>query len=326
MPKVIMTSLAVPLEAEAADILGSAGIEFEARNLTTEHELIAGATDADALIVVAEPISSEVLRALPRLQVVTRFGIGLDVVDIAAASAAGVWVSNVPDANYREVAVHTIALALNLSRRITTLDRAMHENGSAHLSLAFGTRRPDDQVFGLLGVGRIGRRVATMARAIGFQVKAFDPALTEESALEQGIDLVTFDELIATSDILSLHVPLTSVTANIIGEAEIARMPRGSILVNVSRGGLVDETALAAAIESGQIAGAGLDAFVGDSGPLDATNRLRSLERVILTPHSAHFSAESFAETKMKALHDVRSVLQGRPPTYAVNSPLAVNR
>lgn len=322
-PVVVMTSRDVPIEREVDEVLTPAGIRFEARDLPTEDAIVKGATDADALIVIAEPITKRVLEELPRLRVVTRFGVGLDVVDIGAATAAGTWVTNVPDANYREVSVHAIALALNVSRRIQLLDRALHENGRAPLSIASGTRRPDDQIFGLLGLGRIGRRVADMARAIGFRVQAFDPALTETVAREAGVEPVTFAQLVATSDILSLHVPYSDATANIIGAAEIARMPQGAVLINVSRAGLVDEGALASALDAGHLAGAGLDAFVDDNGPVAADNPLRRSERVVLTPHSAHYSAESFAETKLKVLQDVRSVLLGERPRYPVNAPAA---
>jgi len=151
--------------------------------------------------------------------------------------------------------------------------------GFAPIRLAFGARRPDDQIFGLLGFGRIGRRIAGMARAIGYTVQALDPMLTDDDAARAGVVTVTQDELIATSDILSLHVPLLSSTANIIGAAELARVPQGAILINVSRGGLIDEGALIRARESGHIAGAGLDAFVGDDAPL-GNNPLRGLPQI----------------------------------------------
>ncbi|MBF4550718.1 MULTISPECIES: C-terminal binding protein [unclassified Pseudoclavibacter] len=322
--KVVLTNSAVPLAEEAEKAFLGMDVEFVTVDAPTEDELIRVAGDADAIIALAEPLSRRVIDSLSRCRSITRFGIGLDGVDIDAATSNGMWVTNVPDSNYREVAVHAITLALSVSRRIASLDQAMHRDGTASLALAAGTRRPDDQTFGLLGIGRIGRRVASMASAIGYHVQAYDPGVSADDIRALGFVPVSFDELVETSDILSLHVPLLESTRNIISSAVIDRMPAGAALINVSRGGLVDEGALAAAIRSGRLAGAGIDAREGEPAPMSVTNPLRGLERVVLTPHSAHYSVESLAETKSKALDDVARALRGESPIYAVNDPLSL--
>lgn len=319
--KVVLSNSAVPLQEEAAQVFTGLDVDFVTVDAPTEDDLLRVASDADAIIALAEPLSRRVIEGLPRCRSITRFGIGLDGVDIDAATEQGIWVTNVPDSNYREVAVHAITLALSASRRILLLNQAMHQTGSASLALAVGTRRPDDQTFGLLGIGRIGRRVATMAAAIGYCVQAFDPGVSAADARALGVAPVSFDELVGTSDILSLHVPLIESTRHIISREVIARMPAGAVLVNVSRGGLVDEEALAAAIVSDHLAGAGIDARLGEPAPMPDCHPLRGLDRVILTPHSAHYSVESLAETKAKALEDVARVLRGERPVYAVNEP-----
>lgn len=317
--RVVMTSTRIPLAAEAADAFAGMDVEFTTVDAATPEELVRAVRGADAVIALAEPFTREVIEQLDGVRSITRFGIGVDGVDIPAATDRGIWVTNVPDANYREVAVHAIALALAVTRRLEPQSRLMHETGAAPLSLAMGAHRPDDQTFGLIGMGRIGRRVALMAAAIGFRVVVADPAVTPETARELGVTLASFDEVVASADVLSLHVPLTEGTRGFIDADVIGRMPRGAVLVNVSRGGLVDEHALARAITEGRLAGAGIDAHAAEPGPMPDDNPLRGLPQVVLTPHSAHFSEESYAETKRKALEDVARVLRGERPRYPVN-------
>jgi D-3-phosphoglycerate dehydrogenase len=313
--RVVMTNTAIPLAAEAAEAFSGMDVDFTMLDAHTPEELVRISRDADAIITLGEPFTRAVIDQLDRCRSITRFGIGVDNVDIGAATDRGIWVTNVPDANYREVAVHTIALALSLTRRVGALNRSMHETGRATLALAQGTRRPDEQTFGLVGLGRIGRRVADMAKSIGYRVIAADPFAVNGS----GVELVPFDLVVEQADILSLHVPLTDETRNFVDSAVIERMRPGSVLINVSRGGLVDETALGLALREGHLAGAGIDAYVGEPGPIPDSSPLRGLEQVLLTPHSAHYSEDSFAETKMKALADVARVLRGEQPAYPVN-------
>lgn len=314
--KVVVTSTRVPVsETELAQFEG-ADVEVVVVDGTDERVLLTATRDADAILVLVENINRRVIENMQNCRSITRFGIGYDTVDVEAATERGIWVTNVPDANYREVAVHAIALALSLGRRLPALDRGIRDDGWA-TSFVPGVHRPDVQVFGLLGMGRIGRRVAQMAAAIGFSVVVSDPAVSASDARALGAELVDRERLIASSDILSLHVPLLQSTRGIIDARALAAMKRGSILVNVSRGGLVDEAALAAALRSGHLFGAGLDAF--EHEPLEPGSPLRGLDNVILTPHAAHWSEESWEETRSKAFADVARVLRGETPRTPVN-------
>ena len=185
-------------------------------------------------------------------------------------------------------------------------------------------RRASTQVFCLIGFGKIGQRVAASAQAVGFEVWAHDPFMTDDAIASMGVRPVTHNDLISGSDVVSIHVPLTESTRNLIGAAELAKFKAGSNLINVSRGGLVDEQALAAALSTGHLSGAGLDTFAVE--PLPADSPLRELENIILSPHAAHYSAESYAETRLKAFRDVARVLRGEKPFYPVNLHAIENR
>lgn len=317
--KVVLTSLALPITDEDRAAFAGLEVELVAIDGSTQELLIAGAHDADALVVVTEHISRPVIEALPNCKSISRLGIGYDTIDVEAATEHGIVVTNVPDANYREVATHTIAMALALTRKLPAWDRALKTGGWATFALGRGIRRPDDQVFGLVGLGRIGGRVAAIAQEIGYSVQAYDPALTVERAEELGVRLATFDEVVATSDVLSLHVPLMPSTRGLMNAEIIARMPQGAILLNVSRGGLIDEQALADALGSGHLAGAGLDVF--EHEPLEANSPLLTQENALLSPHVAYYSVEAFNETRQKAYADAALVLAGLAPHYPVNHP-----
>ncbi|GAA1396447.1 C-terminal binding protein [Pseudonocardia kongjuensis] len=324
MTRVVMTSTRIPLAEEAARAFAGLDVRFETVDVRTADELVTATRDADAVISLAEPFDADVIGRLGRCRSITRFGIGVDSVDVAAATERGIWVTNIPDANHREVAVHALALALSVTRRLPVLDRAMHADGAAPLALAAGTRRPDVQTFGIVGMGRIGRRVAELAAAVGYRVLATDPVVPAEAIAAAGAEPVGFDELVRRSDVLSLHVPLTDSTRHLVDAGVIDRMPRHAVLLNVSRGGLVDDTALAAAVRSGHLAGAGIDTHEGEPAPLAAGHPLLGLPNVVLTPHSAHYSVESFDEAKQKAVLDVARVLRGERPVYPVNEIGAV--
>lgn len=317
--KVVMTSTAIPLTDDDLRAFDGLDVEVVAIDGSDRRTLLDGTRDADALIVLVERIDREVIENLEHCRSITRFGIGYDTVDVAAATERGIWVTNVPDANYREVAVHAIALALAVGRRLPALDAGIRRDGWTS-SIVPGVHRPDTQVFGLLGLGRIGRRVAVMAKAIGYTVIAYDPVITHRDAEELGAGLVVQDELIRRSDVLSLHVPLLDSTRNIIDADALASMKQGAILVNVSRGGLIDEAALADALRSGHLFGAGIDAFGNE--PLEPDSPLRDLDSVILTPHAAHWSEESWNETRAKVLAEAARVLRGEAPRDPVNRPL----
>ncbi|MGE0214481.1 C-terminal binding protein [Mycolicibacterium sp.] len=318
--KVVATSKLIAFSEEDLRAYDGLDVTFEVLDGTDEDALRAGTRDADALLVVQENINRTVIEGLTRCRTITRCGIGIDTVDVTAATQHGIWVSNVPDANYREVAVHAIALTLAVQRRLPALDAEMRSSGWANWFVP-GVHRPDVQTFGLYGLGRIGSQVATIAASLGYTVIAHDPAVAASDAEELGVRLVDRTELLARSDVLSLHVPLLDSTRNLIDRDALARMKRGAIVVNVSRGGLVDEHALADALRSGHLFGAGIDVFATE--PVGIDNPLLGCGTAILTPHAAHWSEESLAELKRKALEESARILRGEAPRSAVNRPAA---
>jgi len=314
--KVVATSKLVSFSEHDLRAYDGLDVDFQVLDETNEAALLTGTAEANALIVVEENINRTVIEGLTRCRTIARCGIGFDTIDLDAATEHGIWVSNVPDANYREVAVHAIALALAVQRRLPALDAGMRSSGWANWFVP-GVHRPDVQTFGLYGLGRIGTRVATIAASLGYTVIAHDPALTPRDAETLGVRLVDRNDLLARSDVLSLHVPLHESTRNLIDRDALALMKPGSVIVNVSRGGLIDEDALADALRSGHLFGAGIDVFATE--PVDADNPLLACETAILTPHAAHWSEESLAELKRKVLEESARILRGEAPLSAVN-------
>jgi D-3-phosphoglycerate dehydrogenase / 2-oxoglutarate reductase len=315
--KIIKTDGMLTVEAEQMAYLAGMDVEFVEKTLLTEDALIAECADADALLVLREPITARVLAALPKLKVIGRFGVGLDTIDVDACTRAGVQVTNVPDSNLDEVSTHALAMILALVRRLKLYDTAVRNGRWKALADGEGITRPDRQTLGLIGFGQIGRLTARKAAAFGYRIAAYDPHMPADRIEAAGATPVSLDELIERSDIISLHVPFTPETSNIISRERIARMREGAILINVSRGGLIDEEALAEALASGQIAAAGLDTLAAE--PPSPDNPLLKLDNVLLSPHAAHYSTQSYAEVRSKVFADVAAVLRGETPRYPVN-------
>jgi D-3-phosphoglycerate dehydrogenase / 2-oxoglutarate reductase len=257
--------------------------------------------EADALIVQWAPVDAVALGRMPRLRFISRLGIGYDMIDVDAASARGVAVANTPGYCVEEVVAHALALVLACTRGVVAADRQVRAGSWAASELAPAPRRPSQVVLGVLGLGRIGAQVRDGARALGFPVLAHDPALPGDS--------IALDELLARADMLTLHLPLTPETHHLIDAAALARMPRGAIVVNTSRGSLVDEAALAGALRSGHLAGAALDVYEREPLPLDSP--LRDLPGVILSPHAAWYSPEALTDLPRLATQQVIDFLAG---------------
>jgi D-3-phosphoglycerate dehydrogenase len=315
--KIVKTDGLLTVEAEQMAYLRGLNAEFVEKTLLTEEALIEHCRDADALMVLREPITARVIGELTKLKVIGRFGVGLDAIDVGAATKAGIQVTYVPDANLIEVATHALAMILAMTRHLKTFDRAVRAGRWDAMADGKGIVRPDHQVLGLIGYGQIGRLTAERARAFGYQIIAFDPYMPAEAIAASGAEPVTINALLERADIVSLHIPLTAETRNIISVEALARMKKGAFLVNVSRGGLVDEAALAAAIRNGHIAGAAIDTF--EHEPPASDNPLLSLGQVILSPHAAHYSVQSYADVRNKVFADVAAVLLGKKPRYPVN-------
>lgn len=261
-----------------------------------------------AEIVMITPYATLTTEDLPRMaacRAVVRYGIGYDNIDVPAARAAGIPVAIVPGTASEEVASHAFAMGLALTRRLPAGDAAIRAGGWAG-TIGYETPALSRLQVGVVGMGRIGARVAAMYAAVGAHVRAYDPMIEVASELAASLDDVLFDV-----DVVSLHVPLTDETRNLISRDSLARMRSGAVVVNVSRGGLIDEDALAEALTSGHIAGAGLDTF--STEPVPADHPLRQAPNAILTPHIAWRSNTSIGALQDGAVDRVRQALTGQP-------------
>jgi len=272
--------------------------------------------DADAIIVQYAPVTRKVLEAAPRLKVVSEYGVGVDSIDIEACTERKIAVCNVPDYSFQEVSDHAVALALALDRGIVTLDREIRR-GNYGLSAVKPLHRIAGRVFGVIGLGRIARAAAEKARGVGYQVIGTDVAFQAGTTTDNGIPVVSFDEALAQSDIVSVHVPLMASTRHLINAAALSKMKPEAVLVNTARGGVVDTEALIAALKNKTIRAAGLDVY--ETEPLPKDHPLTALENVILTPHTGYYSEESLYELKTRPIENAAEILSGRKPRNILN-------
>ena len=279
-------------------------------------ERITAARDASVLVVSQAAIPGDLCAASPRLVGIVRTGIGLDTVDIPGATRHGVCVAHVPDFCYDEVADTTWALLLAVARKVLTADRQVRSGGWAPSGL-LPMRRLRGQVLGLVGFGHIARKVAERARGFGVRIIAADPYVDAAAMAHEGVEKVSLGDLLARADIVSLHAPLTEETRGFIGAAAFARMKGGAILINTSRGGVVDEAALIAALRAGRLGGAGLDVLQREPPARD--NALLEMENVVLTPHYASTTGEALDDLARKVSHQIIQLLRGEWPTYLAN-------
>jgi D-3-phosphoglycerate dehydrogenase len=245
---------------------------------------------------------------------VGRAGVGVDNIDVEAASRAGIAVVNAPTANTLAAAEHTMALILALARRVAAADASVRR-GEWRRADFMGTEL-GGKTLGIVGLGRVGLAVADRARAFAMNLLGSDPLVSAEAAMTYGVRLVDVDELLAESDVVSLHVPLVAATRGLLDAARLASMKPGALLINVARGGVVDEAALADALTNGRLGGAAIDVFehepLGDSPLLSAPN-------TVLTPHLGASTADAQARASLEVVQGVLDVLAGRPATYQVN-------
>jgi D-3-phosphoglycerate dehydrogenase / 2-oxoglutarate reductase len=295
-----------------SEVLASIGAELVAERCRTDDEVVALAGDADVLLCVAYPITESILSRCPNLKVIVRYGVGVDNVDLEAATARNVMVCNVPDYCIDEVANHTMALLLALNRRIVSLNDVTRRGERAVLA-PMGALR--GETLGLIGYGRLAQAVGERAVAFGLRLVAFDPYLSD--APDGRVTMTSLEELLRTSDFVSVHVPLTTDTRNLIGADELAMMKPTAYLVSTARGGIVSEDALVDALEGGRIAGAGID--VWEREPVTAEHPLLALPQVIATPHVAYFSDRSAAALRRRVAEITVEALSGGQPLSVVN-------
>jgi D-3-phosphoglycerate dehydrogenase len=314
MPRIL---IADPLPAAAERILRERGLEVDARTGLSPAAVRAAIGGYDGLVVrSATRVTREVLEAGDRLRVVGRAGLGLDTIDVRAATARGVVVMNTPHGNAITTAEHAIAMICALARHIPRADAATRAgawDGARFLGIEL-----TGKTLGLIGCGNIGAIVADRARGLRMRVLAYDPFLTDARAIELGVEKVERDELLARADIISLHAPLTEATRNILSREALARTRRGARIVNCARGGLIDEAALADALRSGHIAGAALDVFASEP-PTD--NPLLTLENVVCTPHLSTATAEARENVAIQIAEQMSDFLLNGVVSNAVNLP-----
>lgn len=289
------------------------------------HEVIHGgspeatsrADEVTALLVQWATISDDVMAGFPNLRFISRLGIGCDMIDIDAASQRQIQVANTPAYCTEEVASHTIAMILSLTRGLVSYDRAVQSGKWSAVTAPPRAGRPSSMVVSVVGFGRIGSLVAAGCRALGYSVLVFDPLVPETSTLAAGYQAVTFDEALQRADILTLHAPLTNTTRHLLNAETLTMMKPGAMVVNTCRGGLIDEVELESSLLSGHLAGAALDVFVHE--PLPENSGLRGLRNVMLTPHASWYSPEALQELPRQAAGNIVNFFAGSPVPSILN-------
>ncbi len=303
---------------EETEEINRVGAELISVDSDSEDETIAKAKEADAIITTGVRMSRLVLENLPRLQVVVRYGIGYDTIDVEAATDNHVLVVNIPDYCFDEVSNHAIALFLCCARRLPVLSSMTRQGNWAYTGAHIAPMGPIvGQTFGVVGCGNIGRMVARKARCFGVEIIGYDPYLDPSVGLDAGIDLVPLADLLKKSDYISLHTPLNGETRHMIGENELRMMKPTAYLINTSRGPVVDEEALIRALREKWIAGAGIDVL--EKEPPVATNPLLKMDNVMVTPHAAYYSDASVVRMRRSVGQEAASVLSGKWPKNLVN-------
>jgi len=320
--KVLITDYVWPSTDPERAVLESAGIELVMAPDTSENTLAELAKDVDAIMFCFAQVTSKVLEAATQCKIAARYGIGVDNVDIPKATELGIVVTNVPDYCMDEVTDHAFGMILALNRRLVPHTRDVVRGGWNDVALNQPMHRTRGATMGIVGYGRIGRSLAAKAIGFGMNILTYSPMIEPGSSIE-GATATTLDELLEESDFVSLHVPLLPSTENMISAPELARMKKGSIIVNCARGGLIDENALASALESGHIAGAGLD--VVEPTPPNPSSPLLAQENVIITPHTAFFSQASTVELEERTAGEVVRVLAGDKPENWINPEVSGN-
>ncbi|MDR2945902.1 MAG: C-terminal binding protein [Candidatus Adiutrix sp.] len=306
--------LSPALESIYHDILGKAGLEVDFRAWTSNQEVMDGAKDAAAVLSMAIAMNAETIAALPALKFIGRCGIGYDSVDLKAATERGAVVCNVPDYCVHEVAAQALTLMMAVARQLPAFMRRAREGGFGPGQGA-PVYRLEGRTLGLLGYGRTGRQLAKMGLGMGMKVAVYDPFVSD--AGNPDVKLVSFDELIAGSDIISLHMPLTAETKYILSRPQFEKMKKTAIVVNTSRGGLINTGDLVWALKENRIKGAGLDVF--EAEPLPPSHELFTLGNAVLTPHVALYSEESLVDMHTKLAGQLVDVLEGRRTKNIVN-------
>lgn len=313
MPKKVLVS--DPLSEQGIAVLRQAGLEVDVNTGLPEEELVKIIHQYHGLVVRSQTkVTAKIIAAAKNLKVVGRAGVGVDNVDLEAATEHGVIVLNAPSGNTISTAEHTMAMMLSLSRNIPQAHRSMQE-GRWDRKKYTGVEL-NEKVLGIIGMGRVGSEVAKRAQSFGMRILAFDPYLAEERAKELGVELATVEEILPVADFITVHTPLTPQTKNLISDDEFAKMKDQVRVINCARGGIIDYDALYRAVKAGKVAGAALDVYEQEP-PEDLP--LRELPQVILTPHLGASTAEAQINVAIDVAKEMVRALQGKTFKNAVN-------
>lgn len=319
MPLVAVTDSVFPNLDPAHKVLSQIGAELRLAAQSTPEAILAVAREADAVLTTYAKMPAQIITQLTRCRIIARFGIGVDNVDIPAATSHGIVVTRVPDYCLDEVSDHTMALLLALVRKIPSSSARTH-SGRWEMKAVTPIHRLRGTVLGLVAFGQIPQLVAPKAQSFGIRVVAYDPYVKDDVLARAGVDRVDFDELVRISDYISIHTPLIPATHHLFGADVLPRMKPTAYLINTARGPIVDEAALARALDQKQLAGAALD--VMEQEP-PANSPLFGRDNVILTPHTSFYSEESLVDLQTKAAEEVLRVLTGKPVRNPVNPEVA---
>jgi D-3-phosphoglycerate dehydrogenase / 2-oxoglutarate reductase len=322
--KVVITDHRFPNVEQERQAVEAEGGELVVGQAMEEEQLIELCRDADGVLVARAPITRRVLEAVERCRIVVRYGIGVDCIDVPAATKLGILVANVPDYCVDEVSDHALALLLMLSRQMIPAISLAGEDAWP-LSKMPPLRRLRGQTCGLFGCGRIGSLLARKVSALGMRVLVHDPYLSEAHAKNLGAELVSFEALLERSDFISLHAPLNDGTRHRFGEAAFAKLKPTAYLINTSRGGLLDEAALLNALDARKIAGAGLDVLESENSVTVMRAALVNHPKIIVSAHTAWFSEDALATLKARAIEQVLACFKGETP-YGLVNPEAQRR
>ncbi|MCL5779906.1 MAG: C-terminal binding protein [Firmicutes bacterium] len=315
-PKVYVTDYEFPNLKFEEDVLLPIGAELIGVQCKTEEDIIEKCKDAVGLINQYAPISRKVMESLPNLKVVARYGVGVNTIDLPAATDLGICAANVPDYCMDEVSDLAMALILACARKVVLMNNEV-KKGNWDYKVSIPIYRIRGKNLGLISFGRIAQTLAGKARAFGMNLLVFDPYVPETVAKQYDAKLVNLEELLKESDFISVHAPLTAETEHLISEKELQMMKKSAFIVNTGRGPVIDEKALIKALQEGWIAGAGLDVI--EVEPPTADNPLLKMDNVVINPHAAWYSIEAEAELRTKTARGVAEVLQGYFPKYLVN-------
>jgi len=314
-PLVVVTDSPFPNLDMAREVVSKFGGDIQLAKSTKAEDILEVARNADAVLTTYAKITTDIVKQLTKCRIISRFGIGVDNVDIETATAKGIVVTKVPDYCMDEVSDHAMALLLSAARKIPFSNSEVHA-GRWEMPSVVPIHRLRGQVLGLVGFGRIPQLVAPKGQAFGFRVVSFDPYASKEVMAKAGVEKVEFDELVKISDFISLHCPLMPETRHLFNAKVFSQMKPSAYLVNTGRGPLIDEAALAEALDKKQLAGAALDVIENEP---PSGSPLLGRKNVILTPHTAFYSEESLLELEKKATEEVVRVLSGQAPLNPVN-------